>query len=508
MEVFGLVFGVLVIAIALQRFRKYPRAREAFAEPPTDTGSYTNHVDVLATASGPVLASADAAVSFVTNQTTAGATADVSDAATCPAEFTCGDPQNVSASENFTAASSGTTLGTATGTTAISYTRLIANDSLCAAQGNATQDATTSKDVSNTATVTPGDNSLQPAQASNQVAVTVSGGQCLTAAKDTSTALTNTRTYAYALQKKADRAAVTLVAGKLLPQPLTYTLTATRTLAGTSARVAGNVTVTNNSAAAASGLTIVDTVSCPGATGGTQTITPAAALGAGLTQSYPYDITFVPGATSRTLTTDCTNTVAVTASANSATATIHFALPAQNALNPTGTITDTVAQCPTGLSCTVIGSPFKTTDADSTQTFHAIVTVRNVSLCGQGTVINQARLVDSLGTAFPTQSASVTVTGSCPGPVGSADLSLSKTAPASVAKGARFSWQLVIGNGGPRSAPSGARAPIAPGPPPDSPLGPFDATTKSRAVGTKIACVAALGKRMPTPTCWPPGTNR
>jgi hypothetical protein len=36
MEVFGLVFGVLVIAIALQRFRRYPRAREAFAEPPTE----------------------------------------------------------------------------------------------------------------------------------------------------------------------------------------------------------------------------------------------------------------------------------------------------------------------------------------------------------------------------------------------------------------------------------------------------------------------------------------
>jgi hypothetical protein len=35
-EIFGLVFGVLVIGIALQRFRKYPRAREAFAEPPTE----------------------------------------------------------------------------------------------------------------------------------------------------------------------------------------------------------------------------------------------------------------------------------------------------------------------------------------------------------------------------------------------------------------------------------------------------------------------------------------
>src|SRR5436190_12214683 len=55
---------------------------------------------------------------------------------------------------------------------------------------------------------------------------------------------------------------------------------------------------------------------------------------------------------------------------------------------------------------------------------------------------------------------------------------------------------VVIGNGSPRAAPSGARAPMRPPPPaPGTPVALFDTATNARAVGTFTysACVIAPG---------------
>src|SRR5205823_6640426 len=152
--------------------------------------------------SGPLLASADVSIPFTTGPATAGTTATISDQVSCLAELTCGGPEDVVSDANFTPGGSG--LGTATGTTTISYKRTITNNSLCAAQGNASQNATTSKGVVNTGTATPGDNSGQSPQ--NAVAtVTVTAGQCLTTGSDAPTSSTNNRTYKYTVATAADQ---------------------------------------------------------------------------------------------------------------------------------------------------------------------------------------------------------------------------------------------------------------------------------------------------------------
>ena len=141
----------------------------------------------------------------------------------------------------------------------------------------------------------------------------------------------------------------------------------------------------------------------------------------------------------------------MSSSGSSANATIHFQLDKQGASNATGTITDIVTQCPTGLTCTP-SAAVTTTDTDLTQTFHPTITVRNNSFCSLSTIQNQAKFVDAQGTTVVSTTASVSVTGTCAAP--GADLSITKTGPASVATNARFSWQLTVRDNGTLDATS------------------------------------------------------
>jgi uncharacterized repeat protein (TIGR01451 family) len=145
-------------------------------------GPYVNHVDVFTAPRGandqPV-ASSTAGVGFTSQSATVGSTATISDSNPCAAGFSCGTPQSLTSSGNFTAGGSGTTLGTATGTTTISYTRRITNNSICGSSGSQT---TT---ITNTVTVTPGDNSAQPPQTA-QATVTNTADPCITPPTDVS----------------------------------------------------------------------------------------------------------------------------------------------------------------------------------------------------------------------------------------------------------------------------------------------------------------------------------
>src|SRR5207302_1012671 len=57
---------------------------------------------------------------------------------------------------------------------------------------------------------------------------------------------------------------------------------------------------------------------------------------------------------------------------------------------------------------------------------------------------------DSAGTAYPVQSASVTVVGSCA--TAGADLTLAKTGPDTAKVGTHFDWTLSVANFGPSAA--------------------------------------------------------
>jgi uncharacterized repeat protein (TIGR01451 family) len=414
----------------------------------TDTTTYRNHVDVFAgsATSGTALASADKDITGVVSSTSSvGTTATVTDSLTCPVGLTCGTPTNFTG--DGTAPSGGSpanAIRVVTDSFTFSYQRSIASSSACGGSPST---------VSDTATLTPGDGSVQQPP-TDSASVTVTPGPCLTATKTAKGR--HTRVYDWALQKTASPALAQVSKG--FPTPISYTLTATRTKTSDTFAAEGQICVTNHGTTDATGVSAVDHVSPgespPGSPIANTTVT-IGTVPAGMQKCASYKLAFTPAAG----VTRYTNSADVT-SDNAGTATVSTGFGRDDiadAKDGGATVADTLT-CAQGFTCGSATTSFPKTlplnpttananpDALYTDKIPYTRTLTNTLGCGaSGTIGNSATLTESdTGQSHP---ATANVTASAPSSVCTGpDLLLTKLGPDTVARGDQITWNLSVGN--------------------------------------------------------------